>query len=69
MEISDVKQVLNEFLIKTNFEEHGHVKYYKVCREDLVRLCIKLIKLIDVNLKGLTDYNRVKMSKEYHEVL
>ena len=47
MEIKDVKEELNRVLIKTNFEEHGHVKYYKVCREDLIRLCIKLMKLIE----------------------
>ena len=27
---------------------------------------IKLLKLIDVNVRGLFDYNRVKMAKEYH---
>lgn len=46
METEDIIDELNEFLIKTNFEDHNNKKYYKVCREDLVRLCIKLIKLI-----------------------
>lgn len=47
MEIRTIKEELNKVLIKTNFEEHGHVKYYKVSREDMIRLCIKLIKLIE----------------------
>lgn len=47
MEISVIKEELNRILIKTNFEEHNNKKYYKVCREDLIRLCIKLIKLIE----------------------
>lgn len=47
MEISVIKEELNRVLIKTNFEERGHVKYYKVSKEDLIRLCIKLIRLIE----------------------
>ena len=47
MEISVVKDELNKILIKTNFEERNHKRYYKVSREDLIRLCIKLIKLIE----------------------
>ena len=47
MEISVIKEELNRVLIKTNFEEHNNKKYYKLCREDMIRLCIKLIKLIE----------------------
>lgn len=47
MEISTIKEELNRVLIKTNFEDHNNKKYYKVSREDLIRLCIKLIKLIE----------------------
>lgn len=47
MEISMIKEELNKVLIKTNFEERNNKKYYKVTREDLIRLCIKLIKLIE----------------------
>ena len=47
MEISIIKDELNKILIKTNFEERNNKKYYKVTREDLIRLCIKLIKLIE----------------------
>jgi len=47
MDYQDIREELNTFLIKTNFEEHNNKKYYKVCKEDLVRLCIKLIKLIE----------------------
>lgn len=47
MEISVVKDELTKILIKTNFEEHNHKCYYKVSREDLIKLCIKLIKLIE----------------------
>lgn len=47
MEISIIKDELNKVLIKTNFEERNNKKYYKVTREDLIRLCIKLIKLIE----------------------
>lgn len=47
MQISMIKDELNRVLIKTNFEEHGNKKYYAVTREDLIRLCIKLIKLIE----------------------
>lgn len=56
MEIGTIKDELNRVLIKTNFEEHGHVKYYKVCREDLIRLCIKLIKLIERIDDGRTNW-------------
>lgn len=47
MDIQDIKAELNTFLIKTNFEEHNNKKYYKVCKEDLVRLLIKFVKLIE----------------------
>ena len=47
MEIDIIKDELNEILIKTNFEEHNHKCYYKVSREDLIRLCIKMVKLIE----------------------
>ena len=47
MEIRVIKEELNRVLIKTNFEDHNNKKYYKVSREDLIRLCIKLIKLIE----------------------
>ena len=47
MEINDIKQVLNEFLIKTNFEERDKKVYYKVTKEDLIRLLIKFIKTIE----------------------
>ena len=42
-----IKEELNRVLIKTNFEEHNNKKYYKLSREDMIRLCIKLIKLIE----------------------
>jgi len=47
MDIQIIKDELNKILIKTNFEEHNNQKYYAVTREDLIRLCIKLIKLIE----------------------
>lgn len=47
MEIGIIKDELNKILIKTNFEERNHKRYYKVSTEDLIRLCIKLIKLIE----------------------
>jgi len=47
MEIRDVREELNRVLIKTNFEEHDNKKYYALTREDMIRLCIKLIKLIE----------------------
>ena len=47
MKISTIKEELNGILIKTNFEEHNNKKYYVVSKEDLIRLCIKLIKLIE----------------------
>lgn len=47
MKINVIKDELNKVLIKTNFEEHNNQKYYAVTREDLIRLCIKLIKLIE----------------------
>jgi hypothetical protein len=47
MEIKTIKEELNRVLIKTNFEEHNNKQYYKVSREDLIRLCIKFIKLIE----------------------
>ena len=47
MEISTIKEELNRVLIKTNFEEHNNKKYYVLTREDMIRLCIKLIKLIE----------------------
>lgn len=47
MEISTIKEELNKVLIKANFEDHNRKQYYKVSREDLIRLCIKLIKLIE----------------------
>lgn len=47
MEFSTIREELNKVLIKTNFEEHNNKVYYKVCREDMIRLCIKLIKLIE----------------------
>ena len=59
MEIRDVREELNRVLIKTNFEDHNNKKYYKVCREDLIRLCIKLIKLIErVDNEG--NYRKTK---------
>ena len=59
MEISDIKEELNTVLIKTNFEEHNNKKYYKVCKEDLIRLCIKLIKLIE-RVENEWDYRNTK---------
>lgn len=47
MEISVIREELNRVLIKTNFEDHNDKKYYLLTREDMIRLCIKLIKLIE----------------------
>ena len=47
MEISTIKEELNRILIKTNFEEHNNKKYYKLSREDMIRLCIKVMKLVE----------------------
>ena len=47
MDIQDIKAELNKFLIKTNFEEHENKTYYKVSKEDLIRLLIKFMKLIE----------------------
>ena len=59
MEISMIKEELNRVLIKTNFEEHNNKKYYKLSREDMIRLCIKLIKLIErVDNEG--NYRKTK---------
>ena len=55
MEIKVIKEELNRILIKTNFEEHNNKKYYKVCREDMIRICIKLIRLIE-RLDDERDY-------------
>jgi len=59
MEISVIKEELNRVLIKTNFEEHNNKKYYKLCREDMIRLCIKLIKLIE-RVENEWDYRTTK---------
>ena len=59
MEISMIKEELNRVLRKTNFEEHNNKKYYKLSREDMIRLCIKLIKLIErVDNEG--NYRKTK---------
>ena len=55
MEIKTIKEELNRVLIKANFEEHNNKKYYKVSTEDLIRLCIKLIKLIE-RINNERDY-------------
>ena len=59
MEIRVIKEELNRVLIKTNFEDHNNKKYYKVSREDLIRLCIKLIKLIE-RVDNERDYWKIK---------
>ena len=46
MELEDVKEVLNEFLIKTNFKEHNK-KEYIVSKEDMIRLLMKFVRLIE----------------------
>jgi hypothetical protein len=59
MQISTIKEELNRVLIKTNFEEHENKKYYALTREDMIRLCIKLIKLIErVDNEG--NYRKTK---------
>jgi len=59
MDIQTIKDELNKVLIKTNFEEHNNKKHYVMTREDMIRLCIKLMKLIErVNDEG--NYRKTK---------
>lgn len=46
-EIQIIKEELNNILIRTNFEERGHKNQYVVSKEDLIRLVIKFVKLIE----------------------
>ena len=59
MEISVIKDELNKILIKTNFEDHNNKKHYILTREDMIRLCIKLIKLIE-RVNNERDYWKIK---------